>query len=62
MWTNEEGGDAGQISTVTLEDRGDTTRMVLHELYPSREALDAGAGAYDGMPESFGQLDELLAG
>jgi len=62
VWTNEEGGDAGQISTVTLEDRGGTTRMVLHELYPSREALDAGAGAYDGMPESFDQLDELLAG
>ena len=62
VWTNEEGGDAGQISTVTLEDRGDTTRMVLHELYPSREALDAGMGAYDAMPESFDQLDELLAG
>jgi uncharacterized protein YndB with AHSA1/START domain len=62
VWTNEEGGDAGQISTMTLEDRGDTTRMVLHELYPSSEALDAGAGAYDGMPESFDQLDELLAG
>ena len=62
VWTNEESGDAGQISTVTLEDRGDTTRMVLHELYPSGEALDAGAGAYDGMPESFDQLDELLAG
>jgi uncharacterized protein YndB with AHSA1/START domain len=62
VWTNEEGGDAGQISTMTLEDRGDTTRMVLHELYPSGEALDAAAGAYDGMPESFDQLDELLAG
>ena len=62
VWTNEEGGDAGQVSTLTLEDRGDTTRIVLHELYPSSEALDAGAGAYDGMPESFGQLDELLAG
>jgi uncharacterized protein YndB with AHSA1/START domain len=62
VWTNDEGGDAGQISTMTLEDRGDTTRMVLHELYPSREALDAGAGAYDGMPESFDQLDDLLAG
>jgi uncharacterized protein YndB with AHSA1/START domain len=60
VWTNEEGGDAGQISTMTLEDRGDTTRMVLHELYPSGEAFDA--GAYDGMPESFDQLDELLAG
>ncbi len=62
VWTNEESGDAGQISTMTLEDRGDTTRMVLHEIYPSREAYDAGAGAYDGMPESFDQLDELLAG
>ena len=62
VWTNEESGDAGQISTVTLEDRGDTTRLVLHELYPSAEALDAATGSYDGMPESFDQLDELLAG
>ena len=62
VWTNEEGGDAGQISTMTLEDRGDTTRMVLHELYPSGEAFDAAAGSYDGMPESLDQLDELLAG
>ena len=62
VWTNEEGGDAGQVSTLTLEDRGDTTRAVLHELYPSGEAFDAAAGAYDGMPESFVQLDELLAG
>ena len=62
VWTNEEGGDAGQVSTVTLEDRGDTTRLVLHELYPSAEALDAATGSYDGMPESFDQLDELLAG
>ena len=62
VWTNEEGGDAGQVSTMTLEDRGNTTRMVLHEIYPSREALEAGVGAYDGMPESFAQLDELLAG
>ena len=62
VWTNEDGGDAGQISTMTLEARGATTRMVLHELFPSREALDAGVGAYDGMPESFDQLDEVLAG
>lgn len=62
VWTNEEGGDMGQVSTLTLEDRGDTTRIVLHEAYPSSEALDAGFGSYDGMPESFDQLDELLAG
>jgi uncharacterized protein YndB with AHSA1/START domain len=62
VWTNDEGGDAGQVSTLTLEERGDTTRLVLHEVYPSKEALEAGAGAYDGMSESFDQLDELLAG
>ena len=62
VWTNEESGGAGQLSTLTLEEHGTTTRMVLHERYPTREALDAGAGAYDGMPESFAQLDELLAG
>lgn len=62
VWTNDESGDAGQLSTLTLEERGDTTRIVLHELYPSAEALEAGKGAYDGMAETFGQLDALLAG
>ena len=62
VWTNDESGDAGQLSTLTLEDRGDTTRIVLHEVYPSGEAYEAGKGSYDGMPESFAQLDELLAG
>jgi len=32
----------------------------LHELYPSKEALEQGAGAEEGMPEQFEQLDELL--
>ncbi len=62
VWTNDESGDAGQLSTLTLEDHGDTTRIVLHELYPSAEAFEAAKGSYDGMPESFGQLDALLAG
>jgi len=62
VWTNDESGDAGQVSTLTLEERGETTRIVLHELYPSGEAFEAAKGAYDGMPESFAQLDELLAG
>ena len=60
VWTNDESGDAGQVSTLTLEDHGDTTRIVLHEVYPSAEAFEAGKGAYDGMPETFAQLDELL--
>ena len=62
VWTNDESGDAGQLSTLTLEDHGDTTRIVLHELYPSAEAFEAAKGSYDGMPESFDQLDALLAG
>jgi hypothetical protein len=33
----------------------------MHDLYPSKEALDAaGTGAADMMGETFEQLDELL--
>ncbi len=61
VWTNEEGGEAGQITTVTFEERGDETRLVMSERYPSKEALDAAvAGMGEGMVESFEQLDELL--
>jgi uncharacterized protein YndB with AHSA1/START domain len=60
-WTNEEAGDAGQVTTVTFEEQGGNTLLVVHELYPSKEALDAeGTGAADAMVETFGQLDELL--
>jgi uncharacterized protein YndB with AHSA1/START domain len=60
-WTNEEAGDAGQVTTVTFEEKGGNTLLVLHELYPSKEALDAaGTGAADAMVETFEQLDELL--
>ena len=62
VWTNDESGDDGQLSTLRLEDRGDTTRIVLLEVYPSGAAYEAAKGSYDGMPESFAQLDELLAG
>jgi uncharacterized protein YndB with AHSA1/START domain len=61
VWTNEESGDAGQVTTLTLEEKGGKTLLVMHELYPSKEALDAaGTGAAEGMGETFGQLDELL--
>jgi uncharacterized protein YndB with AHSA1/START domain len=61
-WTNEEGGDDGPVTTVTFEERGGKTLLVMHELYPSKEALDAaGTGAADMMSETFAQLDELLA-
>jgi uncharacterized protein YndB with AHSA1/START domain len=61
VWTNDEGGDTGPVTTVTFEERGDSTLLVMHELYPSKEALDvAGTGAADAMEETFQQLDELL--
>jgi uncharacterized protein YndB with AHSA1/START domain len=59
-WTNEE-GEGGPVTTVTFEERGGETLVVLHETYPSKEALDAaGTGAADAMGEAFDQLDELL--
>ena len=61
VWTNEEGGESGPVTTVTFEEKGGKTLLVLHELYPSKEALDAaGTGAAEGMGELFEQLDELL--
>ncbi|MBB3308450.1 uncharacterized protein YndB with AHSA1/START domain [Rhizobium sp. BK196] len=59
VWTNEESDDAA-ITTVTFEEKGGKTLLVLHELYPSKEAFDANSGAEGGLPEQFEQLDELL--
>jgi len=60
VWTNEESDD-GAVTTVTFEEQGGRTLLVLHERYPSKEALDGAiAGMEGGMPEQFGQLDELL--
>jgi uncharacterized protein YndB with AHSA1/START domain len=59
VWTNEE-SDEGSVTTVTFEEKGGKTLLTLHELYPSKEALDAAGGAADAMPEQFEQLDELL--
>ena len=59
-WTNEE-SDEGSVATVTFAEKGGKTMVVMHELYPSKEALDAaGTGAADAMGETFEQLDELL--
>ena len=62
VWTNEEGGENGSVTTVTLTETDGKTLLVMSELYSSKEALDAdGGGAADAMLETFGQLDELLA-
>jgi len=59
VWTNEESSD-GSVTTLSLEEKGGKTLLVVHERYPSKQAFEASAGAADGMSESFGQLDELL--
>jgi uncharacterized protein YndB with AHSA1/START domain len=60
VWTNDESDD-GAVTTVTFEENSGKTLVVLHELYASKEALDATiAGMEGGMPEAFAQLDELL--
>ena len=62
VWTNEEGGEAGSVTTVTLEERDGKTLLVMSALYPTKEALDAaGTGAQEATYETFVQLDELLA-
>ena len=61
VWTNEESDD-GSVTTVTFEEKGDMTLLVLHELYPSKEALDEAmaSGSTTGWGEQFEQLDEFL--
>ena len=63
VWTNEESAD-GPVSTVTFEEKGDKTLLVLHELYPSRQALDdaiaSGSTGTSAAGEQFEELDTLL--
>jgi uncharacterized protein YndB with AHSA1/START domain len=69
VWTNDEGGPGGPVTTVTFEDKDGKTLLVMHDLYPSKEALEAAIasgsaaiapGSTGGMGETFEQLDELL--
>ncbi len=60
VWTNDE-SDQGAVTTVTFEEKGGKTLLVMRELHPSKEALDGAiAGMEGGMRETFEQLDELL--
>ena len=63
VWTNEEAGSVGQVTTVTFEERAGKTHLVVHDLYPSKEALDEAisSGSTSWNDETFDQLDELLA-
>lgn len=58
VWTNEEGDSGTTVTTVTFTEDAGKTLLVVHDLYPSKEARDS--GAMDAMPETLDQLDELL--
>jgi len=63
VWTNEEeGDDGGAVTTVTFEEKAGKTLLVMHDLYPSKEALDGAiaSGSTGGKPETFEQLDEIV--
>jgi uncharacterized protein YndB with AHSA1/START domain len=61
VWTNEEADENSSVTTVTFEEHDGRTVVVVSELYPSKEALEAAGGAEEALPETFAQLDELLA-
>ena len=62
VWTNEE-TDNGSVTTVTFEEKDGRTHLVLHDVYPSKDALDAALASEStgGFPEQFDQLDVVLA-
>ena len=62
MDKRKEGEGGGQVTTVTFEETGGKTLLVMHDLYPSKEALDAAiaSGSTGGCSETFEQLDDLL--
>jgi uncharacterized protein YndB with AHSA1/START domain len=62
VWTNEESAD-GSVTTATFEEKGGKTFVLVHDLYPSKEALDAAiaSGSTGAWPEQFEELETLLA-
>ena len=62
VWTNDEAGEPGQVTTVTFEEKDGATLVVVHELYPSKEALDDAIASEStgAWPEQFDALDQLI--
>jgi uncharacterized protein YndB with AHSA1/START domain len=62
VWTNEEGEGDAVVTTVTFDEEQGRTRLVVHDLYPSKDALDdaIASGSTAGWAEMLDQLDELL--
>lgn len=60
VWTNDEGDQGKTMTTVTFEETNGKTLVTIHDLYPTKEAVQF--GSTNAMPEAFEQLDELLGG
>lgn len=62
VWTNEEEAD-GAVTTATFEEKDGQTLVVVHDLYATKDALDAAlaSGSTGAWPEQFEALDALLA-
>ena len=62
VWTNEEGEGDAVVTTVTFDEDQGRTRLVVHDLYPSKEALDGAIASESiaGWAEMLDQLDELV--
>jgi uncharacterized protein YndB with AHSA1/START domain len=59
VWTNDEGDGGQTVTTVTFDEDDGKTLLVVHDRYPSKEALES--GATEALPETLDQLEELLA-
>ncbi|MHB0953644.1 MAG: SRPBCC family protein [Allorhizobium sp.] len=62
VWTNEESDD-GAVTTVTFAEKDGKTLLVLSDLYPSKDALDAAiaSDSTGAFAEQFEELDTVLA-
>ncbi len=62
VWTNDEEED-GAVTTVTFDEKDGRTLVVVHDLFPSKAALDGAieSGSTGAWPEQFEALDHLLA-
>lgn len=62
VWTNEEEAD-GAVTTATFTEEDGRTHIVVRDLFPSKDALDAAiaSGSTGAWPEQFEALDMMLA-
>lgn len=61
VWTNDEGD--GAVTTVTFDETGGQTTVMMRDHYPSKAARDdaIASGSTSGIAEQFEQLEALVA-